>query len=103
MREIRKGDEKMPVRIQKTKFYVVWEICEILHLTRETVVKYIHQGRIHAIKIGSSWHISQESLNEFLKTGGVIGVKEVERYVPEGTEKRGSSINSRSNLRNYKS
>ncbi|GAI61992.1 unnamed protein product, partial [marine sediment metagenome] len=23
-----------------------------------------------AIKIGSAWHISNESLNEFLKTGG---------------------------------
>jgi len=79
MREILKGDEKMPIRIERTKFYLTDEISDILHLSKESVVKYIHQGRIHAIKIGSSWHISQESLNEFLKTGGVIGVKEVER------------------------
>jgi len=65
----RKGDKKMPVRIEKTKFYVVWEICDILHLTRETIVKYIHEGRIHAIKIGSHWHISQKSLDTFLETG----------------------------------
>jgi len=69
----------MPIRIQKTKFYLVWEICDILHLTRETVIKYIHQGRIHAIKIGSSWHISNESLNDFLKTGGVNELKEDKR------------------------
>lgn len=93
----------MPVRIEKTKFYVVWEIAEILHLTKESIGNYIHQGRIHAIKIGSSWHISQESLNEFLKTGGVNRFKESERYVSEEAEKRGSSINSRSNLKNYKS
>jgi excisionase family DNA binding protein len=61
----------MPKRINKIKFYLVEEIQDILGLTRETVTKYIHQGRIHAIKIGSSWHISNESLNEFLKTGGV--------------------------------
>lgn len=79
MREILKGDEKMPIRIERMKFYLTDEISDILHLSKESVVKYIHQGRIHAIKIGSSWHISQESLNEFLKTGGVIGVKEVER------------------------
>jgi len=71
MREICKGDEKMPIRIEKTKFYLTDEIADILHLGKESVVKYIHQGRIHAIKIGSSWHISQESLNNFLKTGGV--------------------------------
>ncbi|MBA7544176.1 hypothetical protein ES705_36528 [subsurface metagenome] len=68
----------MPKRINKIKFYLVEEIQDILGLTRETVTKYIHQGRIHAIKIGSSWHISQKSLNDFVETGGVIGVKEVE-------------------------
>jgi len=61
----------MTVRINKIKFYLVEEIADILDLTKESVVKYIHQGRIHAIKIGSSWHISNASLNEFLETGGV--------------------------------
>jgi len=69
MREIIKGDEKMPIRIERTKFYLTDEISDILHLSKESVVKYIHQGRIHAIKIGSSWHISQESVNKFLRTG----------------------------------
>lgn len=69
----------MPIRIEKIKFYLTDEISDILHLCKPSVVKYIHQGRIHGIKIGSSWHISQKSLNEFLETGGVIGVKEVER------------------------
>ena len=65
------GDEKMPKRINKIKFYLTEEISDILGLSKESVVKYIHQSRIHAIKIGSAWHISNESLNEFLKTGGV--------------------------------
>lgn len=69
----------MSIRINKIKFYLVEEISDILHLSKLSVVKYIHQGRIHAIKIGSSWHISNESLNEFLKTGGVAGVEKVER------------------------
>lgn len=66
----------MPVRIEKTKFYVVWEIAEILHLTKESIGNYIHSGRIHAIKIGSSWHISQKSLNTFLETGDCKKAKE---------------------------
>lgn len=60
----------MPKRINKIKFYLTEEISDILGLSQYSVVKYIHQGRIHAIKIGSAWHISNESLNEFLKTGG---------------------------------
>ncbi len=66
----------MPVRINKIKFYLVEEISDILNLSKESVVKYIHQGRIHAVKIGSSWHISNESLNTFLKTGNCKKDKE---------------------------
>ena len=73
----KKGDEKrMPVRVSKTKFYLVWEISDILGLSREAVSKYIHQGKIHAIKIGTRWHISQKSLDTFLETGGVKAVAE---------------------------
>lgn len=63
------GDDRMPVRIQKVKFYDTDEIGDILNLTRQSVVNYIHNGRIHGIKIGSHWHISQKSLNKFLETG----------------------------------
>jgi excisionase family DNA binding protein len=76
MGEKRKGDEEMPIRINKIKFYLVEEISDILNLSKESVVKYIHQGRIHAVKIGSSWHISNESLNTFLKTGNCKKAKE---------------------------
>ncbi len=61
----------MSKRINKIKFYLTEEISDILGLSEWSVRKYIHSGRIHAIKIGSAWHISNESLNEFLKTGGV--------------------------------
>ncbi len=66
----------MPKRINKIKFYLTEEISDILDLSKDSVVKYIHQGRIHAIKIGSAWHISNESLNEFLKTGNCKKAKE---------------------------
>jgi excisionase family DNA binding protein len=66
----------MAKRINKIKFYLTEEISDILGLSEWSVRKYIHSGRIHAIKIGSAWHISNESLNEFLKTGGMKKVKE---------------------------
>ncbi|MBA7581160.1 hypothetical protein ES708_23062 [subsurface metagenome] len=67
----------MPVRIQKVKFYSTDEIGDILGLGQETVRLYIHQGRIHGIKIGSHWHISQKSLNQFLETGDCKKAKEL--------------------------
>ncbi|MBA7552227.1 hypothetical protein ES705_44785 [subsurface metagenome] len=66
----------MSKRINKIKFYLTEELSDILGLSEWSIRKYIHSGRIHAIKIGSAWHISNESLSEFLKTGGMKRVKD---------------------------
>jgi len=73
----KRGDNEMPIRIEKMKFYLTWEIADILGLTKLSVVKYIQQGRIHGIKIGSHWHVSQKSLNTFLETGDCKKAKEI--------------------------
>jgi len=67
--EKNEGDIKMPKRIMKTKFYLIEDLVDILGLTKESIRLYIKAGRIHAIKIGSMWHISQDSVNHFLQTG----------------------------------
>lgn len=72
----------MPKRINKIKFYLTEELSDILGLSEWSIRKYIHSGRIHAIKIGSAWHISNASLNEFLETGGVKKVTTEQNQEP---------------------
>jgi hypothetical protein len=67
--EKNEGDRKMPKRIMKTKFYLIEDLVDILGLTKESIRLYVKAGRIHGIKIGSMWHISQEDVNHFLRTG----------------------------------
>lgn len=50
-----------------TKFYSPDDIADMLRITRRTVYTYMKAGKLHAVKIGKYWHISQESLDAFLK------------------------------------
>jgi len=43
------------------------EVIEYLKISKPTFLKYIHVGRIRAIKAGKGWRILQSELNRFLK------------------------------------
>ncbi len=43
------------------------EAMEYLKISKPTFLKYIHHGRIRAIKAGKGWRILQSELNRFLK------------------------------------
>ena len=43
------------------------EAIEFLKISRPTFLKYIHLGRIRAIKAGKGWRVLQSELNRFLK------------------------------------
>ena len=43
------------------------EAMEYLRISRPTFLKYVHLGRIKAIKAGKGWRILQSELNQFLR------------------------------------
>jgi len=43
------------------------EAIEYLKISKPTFLKYIHIGRIKAIKAGKGWRILQSELNRFLR------------------------------------
>ena len=43
------------------------EAIEYLKISKPTFLKYIHGGRIRAIKVGKGWRILQSELYRFLK------------------------------------
>jgi excisionase family DNA binding protein len=43
------------------------EAIQFLKISKPTFLKYIHVGRIRAIKAGKGWRILQSELNRFLK------------------------------------
>ncbi len=43
------------------------EAMKYLRISKPTFLKYIHQGRIKAIKAGNGWRVLQSELYRFLK------------------------------------
>ncbi len=53
--------------IEKDSVLTSDEAIEYLRISRPTFLKYIHGGKIRAIKAGKGWRILQSELYRFLK------------------------------------
>ena len=67
------------------------EAIEYLRISKPTFLKYIHEGRIRAIKAGNGWRILHSELLRFLKgqTGRTERMKEMNRRGDRFYEKEG--------------
>ncbi len=54
--------EEKPIQI-----YTMNDLIEILGVTRITIIKYIKQGKIKGFKLGNTWRVTKEALEEFIK------------------------------------
>jgi excisionase family DNA binding protein len=45
------------------------EAIEYLKISKPTLLKYIHLGKIKAVKAGNGWRIHKSELHRFLKVG----------------------------------
>ncbi|MBA7547211.1 hypothetical protein ES705_39617 [subsurface metagenome] len=59
----------MAVRIKNQKYYRTEDLADILPLNIRSIQQYIRDGKIHAVKIGLFWYISEANLNLFLRGG----------------------------------
>ncbi|MCX7028219.1 MAG: helix-turn-helix domain-containing protein, partial [Spirochaetes bacterium] len=47
------------------RLYSIAELAEILKLHPKTILRFIHEGKIKARKIGRSWMVGFEELKEY--------------------------------------
>lgn len=52
---------KRPIHI-----YTVNDIIVILGVTRITIIKYIKEGKIRGFKLGNTWRVTEDALQEFI-------------------------------------
>lgn len=51
---------------KKIKLYTLEELEEILEVTNRTLLSYIKNERLKAVKIGGKWKVTEENLQNFL-------------------------------------
>ncbi len=57
------------------------EAIEYLKISKPTLLKYVHEGRIKAIRAGKGWRILESELYRFLKGEETYAEKRTEQYV----------------------
>lgn len=57
-------------KIEKTKaLYTMQEACDILRISYPSLLKYVRQGKIKAIRTGNKYKIPAEELQKILHEG----------------------------------
>lgn len=52
--------------LEQLKVYSLSEIEPILGVTHRTLLSYVKDGRLKAVKIGGTWRVSEENLRKFI-------------------------------------
>lgn len=59
--------DNAPNEIKKYKVYTLTELEPILGLTHRTLLSYVKDGRLPAVKIGGKWKVSEQALKDLVK------------------------------------
>lgn len=51
------------------RVYTLEEVSDILRITKRTLYSYIKSGKLHAVKVGKYWRVSEQNLQDFISTG----------------------------------
>lgn len=54
------------IKLETTTAYTVKEAAELIHLSPQTIKKYIREGKIKAQKVGVPYYVTEETLKAFL-------------------------------------
>lgn len=75
------------------KTYTTAEAAEILHVTPQTLARYITRGELRASRIGKAYIIEAESLETFIRAAEVKAAKKELEGAPESQSADGGEAN----------
>lgn len=53
--------------ISEVKFLTVAEVASVMRVSKMTVYRLVHSGELPAVRVGRSFRVSEEAVNEYLK------------------------------------
>ena len=54
------------IKLETTTAYTVKEAAELIHLSPQTIKKYIREGKLRAQRVGLPYYVTEDTLKEFL-------------------------------------
>jgi excisionase family DNA binding protein len=52
--------------ISEVKFLTVAEVASVMRVSKMTVYRLVHSGELPAVRVGRSFRVSEEAVNEYL-------------------------------------
>lgn len=60
-------DANLPEDISEVKFLTVAEVAAVMRVSKMTVYRLVHNGELPAVRVGRSFRVSEDDVNEYLK------------------------------------
>lgn len=57
-------------QLNNFRVYTLTELEPVLGVTHRTLLQYVKDGKIKAVKIGGKWKVSEENLKDFINGKG---------------------------------
>jgi excisionase family DNA binding protein len=58
----------MPGDISEVKFLTVAEVASVMRVSKMTVYRLVHGGDLPAVRVGRSFRVSEDDVNEYLRS-----------------------------------
>lgn len=53
--------------ISEVKFLTIAEVASVMRVSKMTVYRLVHGGELPAVRVGRSFRVSEDDVNEYLK------------------------------------
>ncbi|MET0839540.1 MAG: helix-turn-helix domain-containing protein [Marmoricola sp.] len=58
----------IPGDISDVRFLTVAEVAAVMRVSKMTVYRLVHSGELPAVRVGRSFRVSEDDVNEYLKS-----------------------------------
>jgi excisionase family DNA binding protein len=55
----------------RVRFLTVAEVAELMRVSKMTVYRLVHSGEMPAVRVGRSFRVPQDALDEYLRTASI--------------------------------
>ena len=60
--------------LSDVRFLTVAEVATIMHVSKMTVYRLVHSGELEAIRVGRSFRVPEQAVNQYLRDAFVANV-----------------------------
>ena len=61
------GPTGRPGDISEVRFLTVAEVASVMRVSKMTVYRLVHSGELPAVRVGRSFRVPEDAVNEYLK------------------------------------